>query len=195
MTAQRATPDPLADEDGPNLYAYVHNNPLGYFDAEGLFSLSSVLGEHKWTTVIMAAVTVVEAASVVGMGVAGLAEGLLSGYADSTCTAISLALDAKDLYSSGAKASAIWTEMSAAAKANMIGKKIGEVVGIAASFTPPGRLGQPIVKTCIMAGHTATNLARAAGSSTQKAYNVANKTLKAKGSLNTVKNAETLTHI
>jgi len=35
------TPDPLGFADGPNLYTYVHNNPLRYFDAHGLFSLPS----------------------------------------------------------------------------------------------------------------------------------------------------------
>lgn len=32
------TPDPAGDVDGPNLYAYVHNNPLRYFDRLGLYS-------------------------------------------------------------------------------------------------------------------------------------------------------------
>lgn len=32
------TPDPAGNIDGPNLYAYVHNNPLIYFDQYGLFS-------------------------------------------------------------------------------------------------------------------------------------------------------------
>lgn len=34
---QWITPDPLEYEDGPNLYAYVHANPLIYYDAYGLF--------------------------------------------------------------------------------------------------------------------------------------------------------------
>ncbi len=34
------TPDPLGFADGPNLYAYVHNNPLIYIDPDGLFSFS-----------------------------------------------------------------------------------------------------------------------------------------------------------
>jgi RHS repeat-associated protein len=38
------TPDPIGDGDGPNYYAYVHNNPLFYIDPDGtavfvLFSL------------------------------------------------------------------------------------------------------------------------------------------------------------
>ncbi|CUI18108.1 rhs family protein (plasmid) [Candidatus Protochlamydia naegleriophila] len=32
-------PDPSGFEDGPNLYAYVHNNPLMHFDLLGLFDL------------------------------------------------------------------------------------------------------------------------------------------------------------
>lgn len=34
------TPDPQGFEDGPNLYAYVHNNPLTHIDLWGLFSHS-----------------------------------------------------------------------------------------------------------------------------------------------------------
>ena len=34
------SPDPIGTEDGPNLYAYVKNSPLNYFDQFGLFSLS-----------------------------------------------------------------------------------------------------------------------------------------------------------
>jgi RHS repeat-associated protein len=32
------TPDPLEDADGPNVYAYLHNNPLLYRDRYGLFT-------------------------------------------------------------------------------------------------------------------------------------------------------------
>jgi RHS repeat-associated protein len=32
------TPDPLGFADGPNLYAYVHNNPLIYIDPHGLWA-------------------------------------------------------------------------------------------------------------------------------------------------------------
>ncbi|MBA3957521.1 MAG: RHS repeat-associated core domain-containing protein [Parachlamydiaceae bacterium] len=35
------TADPLGFADGPNLYAYVHNNPLTHFDLYGLFALNS----------------------------------------------------------------------------------------------------------------------------------------------------------
>ncbi len=34
------TPDPIGFADGPNLYAYVHNNPLSLIDPWGLFSQS-----------------------------------------------------------------------------------------------------------------------------------------------------------
>ncbi len=34
------TPDPQGFQDGPNLYAYVHNNPLHYFDPYGLLAKS-----------------------------------------------------------------------------------------------------------------------------------------------------------
>ncbi len=38
---QWITPDPLGTTDGPNRYAFVHNNPLNQIDAEGLFSLDT----------------------------------------------------------------------------------------------------------------------------------------------------------
>ncbi len=38
VTARWTTPDPLGFTDGPNLYAYVHNNPLTHFDLYGLFT-------------------------------------------------------------------------------------------------------------------------------------------------------------
>jgi RHS repeat-associated protein len=42
------TADPAGFEDGPNLYAYVHNSPLRYYDQYGLFSLSDCpIFEHK----------------------------------------------------------------------------------------------------------------------------------------------------
>ena len=82
-TAKWVTQDPLGDEDGPNLYAYVHNNPLGCIDAEGLFSFSSLF-QDRWAAVVTTVVAAVEVATIVGMGVAGLAEGLLGGYMDST---------------------------------------------------------------------------------------------------------------
>ena len=31
-------PDPVGSADGPNLYAYVHNNPFMYYDQFGLFA-------------------------------------------------------------------------------------------------------------------------------------------------------------
>lgn len=40
------TADPAGFEDGPNLYAYVHNNPLIYLDRYGLFALNS--GRQNW---------------------------------------------------------------------------------------------------------------------------------------------------
>ncbi len=41
--------DPLGFEDGPNLYAYLHHNPLAYFDAFGLYTtpLEASLITHK----------------------------------------------------------------------------------------------------------------------------------------------------
>ena len=37
-TGRWTTPDPLGFADGPNLYAYVHNNPLTHFDLYGLMT-------------------------------------------------------------------------------------------------------------------------------------------------------------
>ena len=37
-TGRWTTPDPLGFVDGPNLYAYVHNNPLTHFDLYGLMT-------------------------------------------------------------------------------------------------------------------------------------------------------------
>ncbi len=38
VTGRWTTPDPLGFADGPNLYAYVHNNPLTHFDLYGLLT-------------------------------------------------------------------------------------------------------------------------------------------------------------
>lgn len=38
------TPDPLGQEGGPNLYAYVLNNPLAHIDLYGLFDLGGFFG-------------------------------------------------------------------------------------------------------------------------------------------------------
>jgi hypothetical protein len=40
--------DPQGFEDGPNLYAYVHNNPLTHLDLLGLADVIS--GMNFWTT-------------------------------------------------------------------------------------------------------------------------------------------------
>ncbi len=39
-TGRWTTPDPIGFADGPNLYAYVHNNPLTHFDLYGLFDVA-----------------------------------------------------------------------------------------------------------------------------------------------------------
>jgi len=40
-TGRWTTPDPRGFADGPNLYAYVHNNPLTLFDLYGEWSMRS----------------------------------------------------------------------------------------------------------------------------------------------------------
>jgi RHS repeat-associated protein len=42
-----ATPDPIGHGDGPNLYAYIHNNPHTHFDEYGLRTVRSWLGYEK----------------------------------------------------------------------------------------------------------------------------------------------------
>ncbi|SCA62855.1 hypothetical protein SCG7109_AE_00200 [Chlamydiales bacterium SCGC AG-110-M15] len=37
LTGRWTTQDPLGFADGPNLYAYVHNDPLRFIDYEGLY--------------------------------------------------------------------------------------------------------------------------------------------------------------
>lgn len=44
--ARWITCDPLSDRDGPNLYAYLHNNPLTNFDAYGLFGRGNDKGVY-----------------------------------------------------------------------------------------------------------------------------------------------------
>jgi RHS repeat-associated protein len=44
------TPDPLGFEDGPNLYAYVCNHPLGYIDPWGLSGAGLHVRGERWET-------------------------------------------------------------------------------------------------------------------------------------------------
>lgn len=48
ITARWVSPDPIGFGDGPNLYAYLHHNPLIYFDAFGLFSALISLDASKF---------------------------------------------------------------------------------------------------------------------------------------------------
>ncbi len=57
------TPDPIGDGDGPNYYAYVHNNPMLYSDPDGRFAAFFLLFELvsiTWgaTEVAVAAITI-----------------------------------------------------------------------------------------------------------------------------------------
>ncbi len=86
-------PDPMEDADGPNLYAYVHNNPLFYVDPDGCFSMEWITS--NWTTIVAVAAEAALIATGVGMGFAGVAEGFMAGCSGGiTGTAIDLALDA-----------------------------------------------------------------------------------------------------
>ncbi len=51
-TAVWITPDPIAQEGGPNLYAYVLNNPLAFFDQLGLSPEIDALHEYEADRII-----------------------------------------------------------------------------------------------------------------------------------------------
>ncbi|MBA2726693.1 MAG: RHS repeat-associated core domain-containing protein [Parachlamydiaceae bacterium] len=56
-------PDPIGDGDGPNYYAYVHNNPMLYSDPDGRFAAFDLLFELVSITwgaaeVVVAAITI-----------------------------------------------------------------------------------------------------------------------------------------
>ena len=59
VTGRWTTPDPAWFEDGPNRYAYVHNNPFIHYDPEGLFSWDTCwgfgmgLGQGFWNCMSM----------------------------------------------------------------------------------------------------------------------------------------------
>ncbi len=61
------TPDPIGDGDGPNYYAYVHNNPMLYSDPDGRFAAFVLLFELvsiTWgTTEVAVAAITIEAAT------------------------------------------------------------------------------------------------------------------------------------
>ncbi len=46
-TGRWTTPDPLGSAEGPNLYAYVLNNPLTHFDLYGLYSYSEKQARYE----------------------------------------------------------------------------------------------------------------------------------------------------
>lgn len=61
-TGRWTTPDPLGFIDGPNLYSYVHNDPLNTQDLYGLFSWSDLWNDFisPFTTVINAISTAID---------------------------------------------------------------------------------------------------------------------------------------
>ncbi len=71
------TQDPIEDGDGPNLYAYVHNNPLLFVDPNGCWAKDFLNSGWGKAATIFAEVAL--AATVVGWGVTGIAEGFLAG--------------------------------------------------------------------------------------------------------------------
>lgn len=48
-TGRWLTPDPIGESAGPNLYAYVNNNPLTHFDSYGLWIEAPVAGPEEKT--------------------------------------------------------------------------------------------------------------------------------------------------
>jgi len=77
------TPDPLWFEDGPNLYAYLHNHPLAYVDPDGQFAMFllplaiSLAAEYCLPTVAAYASQYAG-----GALAASFLVGMVSGYAD-----------------------------------------------------------------------------------------------------------------
>ncbi|MBA3238252.1 MAG: hypothetical protein H0T62_07910, partial [Parachlamydiaceae bacterium] len=68
------TPDPIGDGDGPNYYAYVHNNPLLYNDPDGRLAFLIPLLTITWgaaeTTIAVVTLEYLAAAAVgVGLSV------------------------------------------------------------------------------------------------------------------------------
>lgn len=126
--------DPLEDADGPNLYAYVHNNPLFYVDLDGCFS-------WDWlsSTAVQVAMVCVDVALVASTGVFGVAEGLVCGLSGGlTGTAIDLAIDAYAIYGQGGVSAACAGASTSTITYNVC-KTIGQVAGAAISLTPLGK--------------------------------------------------------
>ena len=137
------TPDPLAEADGFNLYAYVHHNPLLYIDPNGCFSLFSWIGENPY--VASAIVTCVGTATMVGWGMMGLVEGVVAGCADGvTMTGVGLAADAVQFAANGGMAAC--EGMETAGYVYNIAKVTGKVVGAICSCTPAGRVASVAIQ-------------------------------------------------
>ena len=142
------TSDPLEDADGPNLYAYVHNNPLFYVDPDGCFSFGCI--NLDWTTLVTIAAEAALVTTVVGWGLAGVAEGFMAGCSGGiTGTFIDLAVDAAALYGEGGAAAACATAESSTIAYNVC-KTVGRLAGAAFSCTPPGKVTQAVVGTAKM---------------------------------------------
>ena len=160
------TPDPLEDADGPNLYMYVHNNPLFYVDPDGCFSFPNFIASPTMSTLatgLAIAVDIALLASVVGSGFTGIAEGFLAGCSGGISgTAIDLAFDATALYGEGGLATAY-----AGAEASTISyhasKTLGRVAGAAFSLTPQGKA----LQASMNAASTATTVAKGANTAVQ----------------------------
>lgn len=134
------TPDPMEDADGPNLYAYVHNNPLFFVDPDGCLSMDWL--NSGWGTGAAIFANVALMASGVGAGFCGITEGFLSGCAGGISgAAIDLALDATTLYGEGGLSAACATATSSTISYNVC-KTIGCVAGAAFSCTPAGKAAQ-----------------------------------------------------
>ncbi len=52
------TPDPAGFADGPNLYAYVHNQPLRYIDPDGHFAIFWSTLQSAWPEYCLPAASV-----------------------------------------------------------------------------------------------------------------------------------------
>lgn len=146
------TPDPIDDTDGPNLYGYVHNNPLLYIDPDGCFSLSRWIADNTAMAAISVSSLSMGAAGALFTGFAeGVAAGLIDGFAG---TAIDLSVD----YLQGSAMA------NSSYGSNLIGKLVGSAIG--AVVLPHKEIFQLIknankIRTAAQTLHTASKVSKA----------------------------------
>ncbi len=132
------TQDPMEDADGPNLYTYVHNNPLLYVDPDGCLSW-----DFTNSKLFQAAMILFDAAliyTVAGSCLTAFTEGFLAGCSGGLLgTATDLAINGVGLYAEGGIAAACATA-EASTIACTISKTIGQVAGAAFNCALAGKV-------------------------------------------------------